>query len=98
VLLEREREIAELGDLVDGVRDGRGATVLLEAPAGLGKSTLLARAADLAAERGVGVLHARARELERETAWGVARSLLGDDAVLQAAPAGDAGFAILHGL
>jgi DNA-binding CsgD family transcriptional regulator len=110
VLLEREGELGTLRDLVAGIADGRGATMLLEAPAGLGKSTLLDAAASLAAERGVTVRRARAHELEREIAWGVARSLFedADDELLDGpaaaagrllrGDAGDTGFAILHGL
>src|SRR4051812_24781897 len=110
MLLERDAEIAALRDLVAAVSEGRGATFLLEAPAGLGKSTLLDRAEELAGEHGVAVRRARAHELEREIAWGVARSLFEDaDAALLDGPAAAAGrllrgdaddtsFAILHAL
>jgi len=49
--------------------------VLVEAPAGLGKSTLLATARGLAEARGFEVLAGRGRELEREFPFGVARQL-----------------------
>ncbi|HSJ73098.1 MAG TPA: hypothetical protein VK904_02180, partial [Miltoncostaeaceae bacterium] len=39
-LLEREREIAALGDALAGARAGRGGAVLVEAPAGFGKTSL----------------------------------------------------------
>jgi len=43
-LLEREREIATLERLLDQTRDARGGVVLIEGPAGIGKSRLLAAA------------------------------------------------------
>ncbi|HTE63131.1 MAG TPA: AAA family ATPase, partial [Solirubrobacteraceae bacterium] len=41
-LLDREREVAALDDLVAAAADGRGRLVLIEGPAGIGKSGLLA--------------------------------------------------------
>src|SRR5215208_4160920 len=75
MLLEREVELGVLADLFERAAAGRGGLVLLEAPAGVGKSALLERAAGLARERGLGVLRARGHELERAFGWGVARSL-----------------------
>ena len=73
-LLERDRETAALSDLVAEARGGRGRLVLIEGPAGIGKSGLLA---DLRRQAGgdLRVLAARAGELEREFAWGVVRQL-----------------------
>jgi DNA-binding CsgD family transcriptional regulator len=106
VLLEREGELQALRDLVAEIAAGHGSTLLLEAPAGLGKSSLLDAAEALGAQRGVAVRRARAHELEREIAWGVARTLLEDaeaegaaGRLLRGEPdAGDTSFAILHGL
>ena len=92
MLLERDGELETLRALVAGIAGGRGSTVLLEAPAGLGKSTLLDAAASLAGEHGVVVRRARAHELEREIAWGVARSLF-EDAEFEGSS-----FTILHAL
>lgn len=75
ILLERENELGVLAELFERAAAGHGGLVLLEAPAGAGKSALLERAAWLARERGFGVLRARGHELERAFAWGVARSL-----------------------
>ena len=63
-LLERERELAELGGALAGAREGRGRVVLIEAPAGLGKTSLLRAAADAAAGGGLR-LPARAGERPR---------------------------------
>jgi ATP/maltotriose-dependent transcriptional regulator MalT len=41
--LEREREIAALDALLTGAAAGHGGALVLEAPAGLGKSALAAR-------------------------------------------------------
>ena len=50
VLLERERELAALERLLDDARDGaRRASALIEGPAGIGKTRLLAEARERAA-------------------------------------------------
>ena len=72
-LLEREREIAALERLLDRARESRGAVVLIEGPAGIGKSRLLAAARERA--RGMTVLAARCSELEREFSFGAVRQL-----------------------
>ena len=74
-LLERERELAELEELLAAARAGSGRLLLVEAAAGLGKTRLLREArrrADLARMR---VLTARATELERDFPFGVVRQL-----------------------
>ena len=75
LMLEREDELASIADLLSRARDGRGSVGLVLAGAGLGKSTLLSRAADLANESEVSVLTARGDELEREMPFGIARQL-----------------------
>ena len=50
--------------------------VLIEGPAGIGKTTLLAAATELGRPRTALVLEARAGQLEREMPFGVARQLL----------------------
>jgi DNA-binding CsgD family transcriptional regulator len=72
-LLERERELAALDRLIGDAQDGRGAVVLIEGPAGIGKSRLLAAARERA--RGMTVLAARCSELEREFSFGAVRQL-----------------------
>jgi DNA-binding CsgD family transcriptional regulator/tetratricopeptide (TPR) repeat protein len=77
-LLEREVELAEIERLLDRACSGEGERVVVEGPAGAGKTRLLESAADAARARGVRVLEASAAELEVEIGYGVARSLLGD--------------------
>ena len=59
-LVEREREIAALAELLDAAPAGEGRVASIEGPAGIGKSRLLAEARRLAAAGGAQVL-ARAR-------------------------------------
>jgi DNA-binding CsgD family transcriptional regulator len=74
LLLERDVELALIGNAVDAARSGRGSLVLVSAPAGIGKTAVLAAAARDAA--GVRRLAARGGELERELPLGIARQLL----------------------
>jgi predicted ATPase len=87
VVLERRDELALIGALIADVRRGEGRLLVLEAPAGLGKSTLLEHAASAAVGAGVLALRAAGRELEQELGWGVARSLF--ESWLLAQPAGE---------
>ena len=75
-LLERDAELRELGEVLAAAEAGSGRIVLVEAPAGLGKTSLLAAATDAAAEAGFRRLRARATELERDFAYGCVRQLL----------------------
>ena len=72
-LLEREDELSVLRGLVDDARAGRGGTVLVEGPAGSGKTALL-RALRSSVDD-VRVLRAVGGELEREFPFGVVRQL-----------------------
>jgi DNA-binding NarL/FixJ family response regulator len=74
-LFEREAQIGQLEALLTHAAVGRGAVTLIVGTAGLGKTTLLARGRQLAAQRGLSVLRARGTELESELAFGVARQL-----------------------
>jgi DNA-binding CsgD family transcriptional regulator/tetratricopeptide (TPR) repeat protein len=73
-LVERELEFAALERLLAGAREGAGGAALVEGPAGIGKSSLLAAARAAAAD--LWVVSARGGELEREFPFGVARQLL----------------------
>ena len=75
-LLERERELAALRAALADARRGRGRLVVVEAPAGLGKTRLLHAARQLAADAGMAVCLARATELERGFPYALARQLL----------------------
>ncbi|MEA2179967.1 MAG: hypothetical protein QOG77_3264, partial [Solirubrobacteraceae bacterium] len=76
MLLEREIELAALDELFARTAAGRGGAVLIEGAPGLGKSTLLSRAAETARDAGLSVARARGHELEQAFGWGAARGLL----------------------
>jgi DNA-binding CsgD family transcriptional regulator len=75
LLLEREAEMALLDAGLSDARAGSGSVVLVQGPAGIGKSRLLGAAGTRAADSGTRVLRARGGELERDFAFGVARQL-----------------------
>jgi DNA-binding CsgD family transcriptional regulator len=74
-LLERESELASLDALIDQAVAGSARLALVEGPAGIGKSRLVAEARRLGSEAGLRVLAARGGELEREFPYGVVRQL-----------------------
>jgi DNA-binding NarL/FixJ family response regulator len=74
-LLDRDVELAELDRRLAAARAGAGRVIVVEGPAGIGKSTLLAVAGQTARENGVLVLRARCSPLEQHAAWGIARQL-----------------------
>ena len=69
-LLERTRELEAVANLLEG-----GGLLLVEGSAGVGKTTLLQRAAADASSAGRRILLARGAQLERSYAFGVARQL-----------------------
>jgi DNA-binding CsgD family transcriptional regulator len=75
-LLEREDELRRIDAALAAATAGTGGALTIEGAAGIGKSRLLACAAEAARERGTGVLEARGRELEAAFAFGVVRQLL----------------------
>lgn len=74
-LVERERELASLAEHIAGVREGAGQLVVLQGPAGIGKTRLLTVSRTEAEQAGMRVLAARGSELEREFAYGLVRQL-----------------------
>jgi hypothetical protein len=74
--MEREAELEQIGDALRSAVAGSGRTVLIEGAAGIGKSSLLGAAAELAEATGMTVLRARGGVLEREFALGVVIQLL----------------------
>jgi DNA-binding CsgD family transcriptional regulator len=74
-LLERRSELAELAGDVTAARAGTGGLVLVEGPAGIGKTEILRAARSLAEEAGMVVATARGTELETGFAFGVVRQL-----------------------
>src|SRR3954453_23930811 len=75
-LLERERELEEIEQALARGGSGEGLCLIIEGPAGLGKTRLLDAAHGLAQDEGFRLLGARAGEREREYSWGAVRSLL----------------------
>jgi DNA-binding CsgD family transcriptional regulator len=74
-LLERSEELVRIGSALAEARSGRGRFVLVEGPAGIGKTALLTAARAAAADGGMRVLRSRGTELERDFAFGVVRQL-----------------------
>ncbi len=91
-LVERERELTALGALLGDALAGEGRTALIEGPAGVGKTRLLAEVRRRAESAGARVLSARGSDLERDFPFGVVRQLLegllADPAVAERAFAG----------
>src|SRR6188508_2757263 len=74
-LLDRDHELATIDGFVSGV-DGPGPRLLLvEGPAGIGKSALLEAARSRARSEGIRAISARGSLLEREFPFGVVRQL-----------------------
>jgi hypothetical protein len=74
-LLEREPELAEICAQVGAAAAGHGGVLVLEGPAGIGKTALLTAAREQAQAAGMATLNARAGELESGLPWGVVRDL-----------------------
>src|SRR6516164_2548316 len=74
-LLDRDAELRALTRQVAAVRDGAGRVVVVDGPAGIGKSSLLGVVARGAEAAGIAVLRARGGPLEQDAPWGVARQL-----------------------
>src|SRR6266480_4081826 len=74
-LLERSEELARIESVLAAARSGLGTFAVVEGPAGIGKTALLAAARSAATDGGMHVLRARGTELERDFAFGVVRQL-----------------------
>src|ERR1700722_13158000 len=74
-LVERDAELGEIDRAVAGAAAGDGWLVLLEGPAGIGKTALLDAARERAEGSGLAVLPARGTELEGGFPYGVVRQL-----------------------
>ncbi|MFL5863787.1 MAG: ATP-binding protein, partial [Solirubrobacteraceae bacterium] len=75
-LLERDRELLATRDALDRAQAGDGALLLIQGPAGIGKTELAREARASSARAGILTLEAKASELERPFAFGVVRQLL----------------------
>src|ERR1700678_1760987 len=58
-LVERDRELERIGEFLSSARKGRGGELVVEGPAGIGKTVLLAAGRDVAVAEGFRVLRAR---------------------------------------
>jgi ATP/maltotriose-dependent transcriptional regulator MalT len=74
-LLERDAELAAFADLAELARAGAGSLLLIQGPAGIGKTRLLEATVSMARADGLEVAAARAGELERDFPFGVVRQL-----------------------
>jgi DNA-binding CsgD family transcriptional regulator len=74
-LLERVEELAELRRVIGSARRGRGQAVVIDGPAGIGKTELLLSAHRYAKRAQMAILHARSDELERDFPFGIVRQL-----------------------
>ena len=85
-LLERDAQRAELEELLRALALGHGALVLVEGPAGIGKTEVLRLAQSMAASHELEALQGKGGELEREFPFGVARQLF-EPVLVRATPA-----------
>ncbi len=77
-ILERGEELKGITALIaEVVETGSGVTLVLEGPAGIGKTRLMDEARGIAVEQGMEVCAARGAELERDFPFGLVRQLLG---------------------
>src|SRR4051794_41437677 len=74
-LLERDEELARIAAAVRRARDGYGTLIVVEGPAGIGKTEVLRVARAAAEADGLRVLRSRGAELERDFPFGVVRQL-----------------------
>src|ERR1700752_2254288 len=74
-LLERDVELAHIQTLIESALAGEGRYLLIEGPAGIGKTRLIEAARGRARDAGMTVLAARGGELESEFPYGLVRQL-----------------------
>jgi DNA-binding CsgD family transcriptional regulator len=74
-LLERAGELRVIDEAIADARAGAGGALLIEGPAGIGKTRLLRAVAARARRAKMAVLGSRGSELEGGFAWGVVRQL-----------------------
>jgi DNA-binding CsgD family transcriptional regulator len=86
-LLEREAELALIEDRIGAATEARGSLLLIEGPAGIGKTELVDATRERAAAAGMEALSARGGELERSLGFGIVRQLF--EARLAAASAAE---------
>jgi DNA-binding CsgD family transcriptional regulator len=75
LILGRECELERLDALIERAQAGSGGLAILDGPAGIGKTALLAEATRRADQAGFTVLRSGGSRLERDYAFGVVRQL-----------------------
>jgi len=102
-LIERERELRALREQLEHARRGRGSLVVIEGPAGIGKTSLIRASIAEALDLGMTVISGRGGVLEQDVEYGVVRQMVervvikADEAereLLLAGPAAPAGVAL----
>ncbi|MEU4536900.1 AAA family ATPase [Streptosporangium sp. NPDC023825] len=76
-IFERDDDLNSCSSSLDDVRRRAGATIVVEGPAGIGKSELLARVCSESAVRGITPLVVRGNQLDQTMAFCGVRTLLG---------------------
>jgi predicted ATPase len=76
LLLERDPELEQIRRHLQRALENQGSVLIVEGPAGIGKTAMLTAARDAAKSEGFRVLRARGAQLEREYAFGIARQLV----------------------
>jgi DNA-binding CsgD family transcriptional regulator len=74
-LLERDAALARIYQCISDAAAGTGSLLLLEGPAGIGKTRLILAAGRRGRELGLTTLNARCSELERDFGYGLVRQL-----------------------
>lgn len=75
-LLERDRELQAIARLIEETSEGRGGLIIVDGPAGIGKTRLLEATRARAQAAGFAQLVARGGVLERSHPFGLVRALL----------------------
>ena len=75
-LLEREHELGVIDRQLTDACAGSGSLLVIEGPAGIGKTALLRAAMDMGRERGMNVVYGRGGVLEQQIDYGVVRQML----------------------
>ena len=83
--LERDGELATVTRQLDDACEGNGSLLVVEGPAGIGKTTLIRQAIRLAREKGMTVLTARGGILEQDLEYGVVRQMV-EEQVIRSSP------------
>ena len=85
-LLDRENDLVAIDEVLAAVGRAAGAVMLIEGPAGIGKTALLGRLRQRANQLGFSVQTARGGELERGFGFGIVHQLL-ETVLAKACPA-----------